>query len=113
MELRAYAALFLYGKVIDMFDAQQFQVIAQLSPRAQQVVGFIMWMDSPAREIVLPRSQFYARLHFYPRNENMMAIQKAVADVVEEVRAALLPHLNIRIGDNDLGEQEQLFTITY
>ncbi|WP_127848590.1 hypothetical protein [Lacticaseibacillus hulanensis] len=96
-----------------MMDKNEMLAVSDLSPRAQQVVGLIMWMDRPDREIVMPRSQFYARLHFYPRNENMMAIQKAVADVVAELRGSIFPEFNIRVGDNDLGEQEQLFTITY
>ncbi len=96
-----------------MLTEDEMRQVAHLSARAQQIVGLVMWMDRPDREIVMPRSQFYARLHFYPRNENMMAIQTAVADVVAELRASVLPALRIRVGDNDLGEQEQLFTLTY
>jgi hypothetical protein len=96
-----------------MFNAEQMALIATLTPRAQQVAGLIMWMDAPDREIIMPRSQFYARLHFYPKNANMMAIQRAVAAIEAELQQSVLPQLNIRVGDNELGEQEQLFTLTY
>jgi len=48
------------------FSASQFNVISTLSSRAQQVVGLIMWTDDPEREIVMARSEFYAKLHFHP-----------------------------------------------
>lgn len=95
------------------FSASQFNVISTLSPRAQQVVGLIMWTDDPEREIVMARSEFYAKLHFQPNNANMMAIQRDVGQVQKELRAKLLPNFDIRVGDNDLGEDEMLFTLTY
>ncbi|WDF82506.1 hypothetical protein PQ472_11515 [Lacticaseibacillus pabuli] len=96
-----------------LFTAQDFATIATLTPRAQQVVGLIMWTDDAEREIVMARSEFYAKLHFHPTNANMMAIQRAVAQVQTELRAQLLPNFDIRVGDNDLGEDEMLFTISY
>lgn len=96
-----------------IFNAEQLARIAKLSPRAQQVCGLIMWMDDPDREIVMPRRQFFARLHYYPRNTNMMAIQQEVADMTRELRASVLPAFMIHLGDNDLGEDEMLYTISY
>ncbi|WP_125571070.1 hypothetical protein [Lacticaseibacillus songhuajiangensis] len=95
------------------FNAQQLAVIATLTPRAQQVCGLIMWMDAPDHEIIMPRSQFYARLHYFPRNDNMMAIQQEVAAMTRELRASVLPQFMIHLGDNDLGEDEMLYTISY
>jgi len=43
----------------------------------------------------------------------MMAIQRDVGQVQKELRAKLLPNFDIRVGDNDLGEDEMLFTLTY
>lgn len=92
---------------------QQLAAIPQLSPRALQIMGLILWRDEPDREIEIARADFYARLHFHASNKNMMAIQQAVAAAVRELQNGGWPHLNIRVGDNDLGETEQLFTLTY
>ncbi|WP_155287869.1 hypothetical protein [Lacticaseibacillus zhaodongensis] len=92
---------------------EQVAAIPQLSPRALQILGLILWRDEPDCEIEIARSDFYVRLHYHADNGNMMQIQQEVGAAVRELQRGGWPRLNIRVGDNDRGETEQLFTISY
>lgn len=95
-----------------LLTAAGYGQLATLSDRAQQIVGLLLWQNDPEREVIVSRQAFYARLGYRPDNTNMMAIQEQVAVIAAEVRT-VLPHFQIWVGDNDLGEQEQLFTLRY
>ncbi|KRL88177.1 hypothetical protein [Lacticaseibacillus pantheris] len=84
-----------------------------LTSRAQRVVGLILWRGNPDREINVDQDTFYARLKLFPGQTGATMTERALADLINELRGSVLPNFMIRVGDNDLGEQEQILTITY
>ncbi|WP_054750831.1 hypothetical protein [Lacticaseibacillus thailandensis] len=93
-----------------MINDPQFQA---LSARAQRVVGLVLWRGNPDREITVAQDTFYARLKLFPGQTGATMVERALADLINELRHSLLPNFMIRVGDNDVGEQEQVLTITY